>query len=78
MAMRIPEHLQGKCLSCKKIMWVTGTDEKSLAICDDCAETKVTNLTEELVKSLSEEQRKIFEDLIKAIDYCTSQIILST
>ena len=77
MVMRIPEHLQGKCLSCKKIMWITGTNEKSLAICDDCSEAKVTNLKEELVKSLSEEQRKIFEDLIEAIHYHTSQIIFS-
>jgi hypothetical protein len=59
-------------------MWIIGTREKSLAICEDCAKTKVANLTEELVKGLSKEQRKIFEDLIKAIDYCTSQIILST
>ena len=78
MAMGIPEHLQGKCLSCKQIMWITGTDEKSLAICDDCAETKVANLKKELIKSLSEEQLKIFEDLIKAIDYRTSLIIIST
>ena len=78
MAMGIPEHLQGKCLQCKKIMWITGTHEKSLAICDDCAKTNVTNLKDELVKSLSEEQRKIFENLMKAIDYRTSQTILST
>ena len=78
MAMRIPEHLRAKCLSCKKIMWRTGTREKSLTICNDCVETTVTNLKEELVKSLSEEQRKIFEILIKAIDYRISLIILST
>lgn len=78
MAIDIPEHLQAKCLSCKKIMWRIGTDEKSLTICDDCVETTVTNLKEELTKSLSEEQRKIFETLIKVIDYRTSQTILST
>ncbi|MDE1988635.1 MAG: hypothetical protein KGI39_02955 [Patescibacteria group bacterium] len=78
MAMRIPEHLRVKCFSCKKIMWRTGTKEKSLIICDDCAETKVANLKEELIKSLSEEQRKIFENLIEAIDYCTSDTILAT
>lgn len=78
MGMRIPEHLQVKCLSCKRIMWRTGTNERSLVICDDCAETKVTNLKAELEKSLSGEQRRIFEDLIKAIDYRTSLIVLST
>lgn len=78
MAMRIPEHLQVKCLSCKEIMWRTGTDERSLAICDDCAGTKVSNLKAELEKSLSEDQRKILKNLIEAINYCTSLAILST
>lgn len=67
-----------KCLVCKNPMPLVGTDKKSLTICIDCASSQEVRLKKRLAENLSEEQRKIFEDLINAIDYRSSWIILAS
>lgn len=56
--------LETKCTRCKE----EGT------MCGYCARTKENNLKEELMKSLSESQMKIFKDLFEVIIATAKQI----